>query len=125
MRTQREKRFLTHAGSVSSATEIAKTLYKIPALLTTWTRCGKLTCRCNAGHLHGPYHALHWRDGTVQRRRYVRSTDVPTVRAILAQRRHQQREERLAVAQSLRSWRELACLVEEYEARLREDWEER
>ena len=80
-------------------------------------------CRCNAGQLHGPYHALHWREGTIQRRRYVRAADVPAVAAILEQRREQRRAERLAHALSLRSWRELARLVEEYEARLREERE--
>ena len=113
-----EKRFLTRDGSVCTAPEIAKSLYKIPALLTTWTRCGKPRCRCREGHLHGPYHALHWRDGAIQRRRYVRAPDVPTVRAILEKRREQRRTERLAVALSMRSWRELSGWIAEYEARL-------
>src|SRR5829696_6566703 len=99
-----EKRFLTSAGSARAATEIAKSLYKIPALLTTWTRCGKRHCHCREGHLHGPYHALHWRDGAIQRRRYVRVADVPAVRAILEQRREQRATEQLAHALSLRSW---------------------
>jgi hypothetical protein len=115
-----KKRFLLGDTAAPDTTEIAKSLYKIPTLLTTWTRCGKPNCRCIAGRLHGPYHALHWREGTVQRRRYVRATDVPAVRAILEQRRDQHRVERLAHALSLRSWRELVRLVEEYEARLRE-----
>ena len=113
-----EKRFLTDAQPARGATEIAKSLYKIPALLTTWTRCGKPRCRCRDGHLHGPYHALHWRDGTVQRRRYVRAADVPAVRAILEKRRAQRATERLALALSMRSWRELSGWIAEYEARL-------
>src|SRR5215207_4316199 len=123
MSTHGEKRFLTGAGSARAATEIAKTLYKIPALLTTWTRCGKPHCRCCEGHLHGPYHALHWRDGTIQRRRYVRAADVPAVQAVLEKRRQERRAERLAHALSLRSWRQLAQLVEEYEARIHEERE--
>src|SRR5215213_2742040 len=115
MSRRREKRFLSDDDSGPDVTEIAKSLYKIPALLTTWTRCGKAHCRCREGHLHGPYHALHWRDGTVQRRRYVRAVDVPAVRAILETRREQRTTERLAHALSLRSWRQLAQLVEEYE----------
>ena len=118
-----KERFLTEAGSVRGATEIAKSLYKIPALLTTWTRCGKPHCRCREGHLHGPYHALHWRDGVVQRRRYVRAADVPAVQAVLEQRRHQRRAERLVHALSLRSWRQLTRLVENYEARIHEERE--
>jgi hypothetical protein len=113
-----EKRFLTGTEPACAATEIAKSLYKIPTLLTTWTRCGKRRCRCRAGHLHGPYHALHWRDGTIQRRRFVRAADVPAVRAILEKRREQRRAERLALALSMQSWRELAHRIAEYEASL-------
>ena len=118
-----EKRFLINAEPARGATKIAKSLYKIPALLTTWTRCGKLRCRCREGHLHGPYHALHWRDGTIQRRRYVRAADVPAVRAILEKRREDRALERLAHALSMRSWRALAQRVAEYEARIQEERE--
>src|SRR5688500_17190666 len=118
MSAEGEKRFLTGAEPARAATEIAKSLYKIPALLMTWTRCGKPRCRCREGHLHGPYHALHWRDGAIQRRRYVRAADVPAVRAMLEKRREQRCTERLALALSMRSWRELGRWVAEYEASL-------
>jgi hypothetical protein len=103
-----------------SAIELVKVLHKIPTLLTTWVRCGKPTCRCNAGQLHGPYHALQWRDGVIQRRRYVRADDLPEVRAILENRRDERLAERLALSQSLQSWRALRRLAHEYEARVRE-----
>jgi hypothetical protein len=118
MSSEGEKRFLTGAGSARGATEIAKTLHKIPALLTTWTRCGKPRCRCREGHLHGPYHALHWRDGVIQRRRYVRAADVPAVHVILEKRRTERNLQRLALALSMHSWRELDGFVAEVEARL-------
>ena len=118
MSAEGEKRFLIGTPCTRGAPEIAKTLYKIPALLTTWTRCGKPACRCKAGRLHGPYHALHWRDGTIQRRRYVRTADTPAVRAILEKRREQRATERLALALSTRTWRELCQWVVEYEASL-------
>jgi hypothetical protein len=121
MNTRIDKRFLSGAGSACGATEIAITLYKIPTLLTTWTRCGKPHCRCREGQLHGPYHALHWRDGTIQRRRYVRAADVPAVRAILEKRRAQRATERLAYALSMHSWRALARRVAEYETRIYEE----
>src|SRR5215213_9603049 len=123
MSRRREKRFLSDDDSGPDVTEIAKSLYKIPTLLTTWTRCGKANCHCREGHLHGPYHALHWRDGTIQRRRYVRAADVAVVRAILEQRREQRRAERLALALSLRAWRERGSWAAEVEARLREHGE--
>jgi hypothetical protein len=120
-----KKRFLApDAEPLSDATRFAESLYKIPVLLTTWTRCGKPRCRCREGHLHGPYHALHWRDGIIQRRRYVRSADVPAVRGILEERRAQRQREQLVLALSLRSWRELSAWVAEVEARLREQEEQ-
>jgi hypothetical protein len=125
MSANRNKRFLSDAGSARAATEIAKSLYKIPTLLTTWTRCGKPHCRCREGQLHGPYHALHWRDGAIQRRRYVRAVDVPAVQAILEKRREQRATERLALALSIRAWHELGAWVAAVEARLREHGEQR
>jgi hypothetical protein len=121
-RGEQKKRFLPATRARASATELAKTLYKIPTLLTTWTRCGKPQCRCTAGHLHGPYHALHWREGSVQRRRYVRAAEVPAVQEILAKRRAQRRRERHELHLARMTWRELARLVEEYEAELHDEW---
>ena len=31
-------------------------------------RCGKSGCRCQAGHLHGPYHYRVWREGAQVRK---------------------------------------------------------
>jgi hypothetical protein len=117
-----KKRFLTDAGSACSATDFAETFPKIVALVAHGTRCGKPNCRCTAGELH-PTHYLRWREGTAQRRRYVRQRDVPAVRAILDRRREQRRIERLAHALSLRSWRELVRLAQDYETRIREERE--
>jgi hypothetical protein len=116
-----EKGFLAGAGQGASATEIAISLHKIPALLTTWTRCGKPNCRCNAGRLHGPYHVMHWREGKVQRRRYVRAADVEAVRAVIEARRAERRAERLAFALAMGSWREHLRWVAECEAALRDE----
>ena len=118
-----EKRFLANAEPRREATELAKSLYKSPTLLTTWTRCGKPRFGCTEGQLHGPYHVLYWRDGLIQRRRYVRAADVPAVRAILAHRRAQRRADQQALADALHLWRALDRLVKEYEARLPDDQE--
>lgn len=122
MSGQTKKRFLRRVGEGErSVTELAETLYKIPALLTTWTRCGKPGCRCTAGQLHGPYHALYWREGGRQRRRYVSARDVPAVSAILQRRQRERATERLALASALRSWRAVSRWVAEYESALREE----
>lgn len=111
--------------SARTALDVAKTLYKIPALLTTWTRCGKATCRCTSGHLHGPYHALYWREGAVQRRRYVPERELRAVQLILEERRNQRRLDRLRHAQSLHVWQQLGHLVADLEAQVREAREQR
>ena len=69
--------------------------------------------------------SLRWREGAIHRRRYVRPADVPAVRAILEKRRERRHAERLALALSLRSWRELSSWVAEYEAQLRAEREQR
>ncbi len=117
MSARAEKRFLAGVGSRPSVTHFAESFPKIPALVAHGTRCGKLNCRCAAGHLHATRY-LRWREGAVQRRRYVRAADVSAVRAILKKRREQRHAERLAFALSLRSWRELSTWVAEYEAQL-------
>jgi hypothetical protein len=59
------------------------------SLYAEMKRCGKPTCRCTRGDLHGPYWSLRWRQGGCQRRRYVRPDDVEQVRASLDQWRQQ------------------------------------
>jgi hypothetical protein len=120
--TYAKKRFLPDVGSARSVTDFAETFPKIVALVAHGTRCGKPNCRCTRGMLH-PTHYLRWREGPTQRRRYVRHCEVPAVRAILERRREHRRRERLAHALSLRSWRELARLVEDVGARMREERE--
>lgn len=105
-----------------SSTEFAKTFPKIAALVAHGTRCGKPSCRCMQGQLH-PTHYLRWREGSVQRRRYVRARDVPAVRAILAQRREERRLARWVFAQSLQSWRDRARWLAEVEAHVRAEQE--
>jgi hypothetical protein len=57
------------------------------SLQREWRRCGKPTCRCASGRLHGPYWYLRWRDRGRQRRRYVSSPRVDATRAAIEQRR--------------------------------------
>ena len=43
----------------------------VGSLHLDWTTCGKPTCRCAKGILHGPYVYHRWRDGGRQRKTYV------------------------------------------------------
>jgi hypothetical protein len=53
-------------------------------LVSDWMRCGKPSCACARGRLHGPYLSLRWREGGRQRRHYVRRQDAATVLQRLA-----------------------------------------
>ncbi len=96
---------ISDRSSPCSATETAETLYKTPALVAHHVRCGKSTCRCATGDGHGPYWFLYWREGAKQRRRYVPAAEVPSVRAVVEQRRAAEQAERLVLEQSLEAWR--------------------
>jgi len=95
---------------VPSALEFAETFHKTVALVRHRVRCGKPTCRCATGEGHGPYFFLHWRDGAVQRRRYVRQADAAAVRRVIERRHRDDRAARLAAAvaaddlRRLRAW---------------------
>ncbi len=91
--------------SMRSASETAETLYKTPGLVSHRVRCGKPICRCTTGEGHGPYWFLYWREGTVQRRRYVSAVELPAVRAVVEGRRMTDQAERLVLGQSLETWR--------------------
>ena len=67
--------------------DLCQTLPKITAeplpgsVHAEWKTCGKPTCRCARGDLHGPYWSLRWREGGRQRRRYIKPGDLEQVRA--------------------------------------------
>jgi hypothetical protein len=67
-----------------------------PYLLYEAARCGRATCRCARGDLHGPYWYLRfrfWDDelGAYRHgRRYIKKAKLPSVRAWLRRRRDEQ-----------------------------------
>jgi hypothetical protein len=101
------------AAPSPSTLEFAKTLYKTPLLVTHRVRCGKPNCRCATGEGHGPYAFLYWREGTIQRRRYVRAADVLAVRAVVDLRRTDEQAERRIVVESLVELRRLRAWLAE------------
>jgi len=99
-----------------SATKVAETLYKTPALVCHRVRCGKPRCRCVDGAGHGPYWFLHWREGRIQRRRYVRRADVAAVRAVIEARRRDDQELRQAVACAVADLRRMRTWLKDLDA---------
>jgi aminoglycoside phosphotransferase (APT) family kinase protein len=119
------KGFLPERRGVRSPQEIAETLHKTPALVQVRTRCGKTGCRCTTGQLHGPYTVMSWREGTVQRRRYVREEDIPAVRAIIEQRQSARAVERQTWISSTAILRQLAQIQEDIDTMLVEQRKQR
>lgn len=58
------------------------------AVYTFHTRCGKPACRCNVGHLHGPYFVRRWSQDGHEHKAYVRPEDVERVRDACAAWQH-------------------------------------
>ena len=76
-------------------------------------RCGKTGCRCQAGHLHGPYHYRIWREGTHVRKVYVKAVEMESVKAACEAHRNLSRslrgvkQVRMRLTQSiLKEWRQ-------------------
>lgn len=101
---------------MSSTLEFAKAFHKTAALVSYRVRCRKPTCRCATGEGHGPYHFLRWRQGGIQRRRYVRQSEVAAVQKVIESRKRNDRETRRMVAESLADWRELKRWLKDLDA---------
>ncbi len=96
-------------------TKQRKTLPKMlpGAVCRQWKRCGKPGCRCAHGALHGPYHYRFWREGGRLRKAYVKSADVPAVRAACDDYRERQRLFREFRDIGRREWSHLMGLLRE------------
>jgi len=59
----------------------------VGSLHLDWITCGKPTCRCARGMLHGPYVYRHWRHRGKQRKVYVPMADLPRILAEMERQR--------------------------------------
>ena len=82
-------------------TKSAPALPKMGAVCRQWVRCGRPSCRCQQGELHGPYFYLFWREDGRLRKRYIRLTDAPAQQDACRDRRQGAGRER----DRLRTWR--------------------
>jgi hypothetical protein len=106
---------LSKPRSRLSATEFAKTHYKVPALVEHGIRCGDQHCKCRGDYRHGPYAYLYWRDERGRScRRYVAIGEVEAVRTIIERRRAKERDARRALAEAAADLRMLRQLLKEW-----------
>ena len=73
------------------------------AVCAQYVRCGKRSCRCARGLLHGPYFYCFWREGGRLKKAYVRKADVENVRSICWARSARRR----MITVNLALWRNL------------------
>ncbi len=89
---------------------------KLPsAVCAQFVRCGKPTCCCAKGNLHGPYFYCFWKENGRLRKAYIRKADVEAVRAVCEAKRKQRQYERAAISE----WRELLAEIREVESHVR------
>lgn len=90
------------------------------AVCVQWVKCGKPSCKCARGELHGPYYyRFVWRKGK-QRKLYVKHADAERIRQACeayrndAEKRRAERErERQQLRAMLAEFTELRAMVAE------------
>ena len=101
------------AGETKQAGALPKT--GEGAVCAQYRRCGKPSCHCAHGTLHGPYFCLFWRERGRLRKRYLRSDEVDAVRASILDRREREQSERERRQIWHTNWRELRAALREVE----------
>jgi len=95
--------------------ENAKPLPKsIPgAVIVQMVRCGKPSCKCARGELHGPYFYRYWRHGGRLHKTYVRKNEAAAMKAACDNYRNEQREIRQMILDNEQQWRDMKARLKE------------
>ena len=72
-----------------------------------FVRCGKASCKCSRGELHGAYYYHFVRVNGRLRKRYLKPDEVEAVKAACQARREDERAKRIETRQAHQSVREL------------------
>ena len=94
---KRKSKDVTPHENVSLKRKVKKVADSLPKILDMacyngslqeqWVRCGKTNCKCSRGILHGPYFYLFVSMSNGVSKTYVRRSDVPALRAVIAERK--------------------------------------
>lgn len=90
------------------------------AVCAQMVRCGKPTCKCARGELHGPYFYQFVRVNGVLVKRYVKAKDVAQVRAACQARREEERRDRHTYKADIRRLMRMVEQLRENERLLRQ-----
>ncbi len=85
------------------------------SILSQWKRCGRATCHCTHGALHGPYFYQVWYEGGLLRKRYIRLAAAASMRAACAERRQVDQERRRELREARQAWQHLTAGLREVE----------
>jgi hypothetical protein len=88
------------------------------AVCAQMVRCGKKTCKCARGELHGPYYYHFERVDGVLVKRYVKAKDVVAMRAACEARQHQDKRQRLMLKMNFRALADAVEQLRGYEKQL-------
>lgn len=88
------------------------------AVCAQMVKCGKPTCKCARGELHGPYYYHFVRQDGVLVKRYVKASAVKQTRAACEDWRMRERQRRETSKISVRRLIKLLTLLRENEAHL-------
>jgi hypothetical protein len=80
-------------------------------VLPQWVKCGRPTCRCAKGQLHGPYQYRFWREAGRLRKEYVRPENLEEIKARCEARRQARRD----LKAGWDTWRDLLANIRELE----------
>lgn len=78
-----------------------------------YVRCGKATCKCARGELHGAYYYHFVRVGGKLTKRYLKAHEVEQMRDACLARREDEKAQRARSSETWRQFRELTARLRE------------
>lgn len=83
------------------------------AVIAQMVRCGKPSCKCARGELHGPYFYRFYRYGGRLRKTYVRKSEAAVFKSACDKYRSERRRTRQLILDNKQQWRDLKTLLRE------------
>lgn len=83
------------------------------AVIAQMVRCGKPSCKCARGKLHGPYFYRFWRAGRRLRKTYVRKSEAAAIKVACDNYRSERRQTRQLILENKQQWRDLKAVLKE------------
>jgi hypothetical protein len=100
--------------------KVAPKINPIPGgLMTKWVRCGRANCRCAKGQLHGPYYYHRYQANGERRKKYVRKSDLPIIKAGINELRKQKAEARVVSEKARADLRQITDRLRELSKEMR------